>query len=327
MQLQMAMNKMNKKDIREREKENSSFVPVLVPPFPVNMLVELTNACNNRCIFCANRDMTRKIRHIDEGLLYRLLREAYSNGTREVGFYTIGEPFLSDNLADYVAEARKIGFTYIYISTNGILATPQRIMAVVDAGLDSIKFSINAATQENYHKIHGTDNFHKVYNNLKFLWEYRKKIGKRLCIYVSFILTQQNQHEFEQFRDLFGSLADNIYFYEVDDRHGIINDDIRVKKQDYAVWSCKLTIPCSMVFNRIHVTCEGYLTACCADYQNYLAVADLNTHSLKDAWQDEVFLDLRKRHLENKLQGVLCYNCLYGKKAKIKPLLPQCASV
>lgn len=323
----MVIDTINKSDIRERIEENKSFVPALIPPFPVKMLVELTNACNNKCIFCANRKMTRKIGHINEELLYRLLKEAHSQGTREVGFYTIGEPILSDNLANYVAEAKKIGFTYIYISTNGILVTPKRIAPIIDAGLDSIKFSINAATPKNYLKIHGTDNFHKVYNNLKSLWEYRKKTGKNLCIYISFILIKQNQHEFEQFKDLFGPFTDNIYFYEVDDWHGINNEEIRSKKQNNTVLRFNPTIPCSIVFNRIHVTCEGYLTACCADYQNYLAVTDLNTYSLKDAWQDEVFLDLRKRHLENNLKGLLCYTCLYGRNTRIKPLVPRYATL
>lgn len=38
---------------------------------------------------------------------------------------------------------------------------------------------------------------------------------------------------------------------------------------------------CPLTFNKLHITCEGYITACCADFQNYLAVADLNNTKLK----------------------------------------------
>ena len=35
--------------------------------------------------------------------------------------------------------------------------------------------------------------------------------------------------------------------------------------------------------------CEGYLTACCVDYQNYLTIADLNLVSIGDAWKSKAF--------------------------------------
>mgnify|MGYP005838086685 CR=1 FL=1 len=49
------------KDIRRRLVENQKHKATTPPPFPKNMLAELTNTCNHRCIFCANRKMTRLI--------------------------------------------------------------------------------------------------------------------------------------------------------------------------------------------------------------------------------------------------------------------------
>ncbi len=84
--------------------------------------------------------------------------------------------------------------------------------------------------------------------------------------------------------------------------------------------------PCSLPFNSIHVTYEGYLTACCIDFQNYLVVADLNRQKLKDAWLNEEFIELRQKHLEDKLDGTLCYNCLYNMEKNIKPVIPELAT-
>lgn len=304
-------------DFKNRLLSMSKFQRTITPPFPDNMLVELTNACNHRCMFCTNHKMTRPISWIDKSLLYRLLEEAYSLGTREVGFYTTGEPLLSKDLYLYVEKAKNIGFDYVFIATNGALARPDRIKPVIDAGLDSIKFSINAGTSSTYKTIHGKNDFDLVINNLKWISNYRTKIDHPLKLYVSYVITKQNQHEL--------SLLKNIISPYIDYMHAD-----QVGNQAYMIGNTKkssVKIPCSMLFNRVHITCEGYLTICCTDFQNYLVVADLNKSSLEDSWNNELFVEMRRRHLNNDVKGTLCYRCAYNKKTKIEPLFPQAATL
>ena len=80
----------------------------------------------------------------------------------QVGFYATGEPFILPDLADYIRNAKDIGYTYVYLTSNGALATPERVREVIDAGLDSIKFSINAPQKKLYKFIHGKDDFDTV---------------------------------------------------------------------------------------------------------------------------------------------------------------------
>jgi MoaA/NifB/PqqE/SkfB family radical SAM enzyme len=42
-----------------------------------NLLIEVTNACNNKCIFCANRLMERKKSLIDPELVEKVLVDSY----------------------------------------------------------------------------------------------------------------------------------------------------------------------------------------------------------------------------------------------------------
>ena len=146
-------------DLQERvnlKKAERGELYMLEPPFPyTNFLVETSNACNHECIFCAHQKMRRKAGKIDTLFLYDILRQAYELGTREVGFYATGEPFLVPELPDYVRKAKETGYEYVYLTSNGALATPEKIRAVIDAGLDSIKFSINAPNRELYKFIHG----------------------------------------------------------------------------------------------------------------------------------------------------------------------------
>ncbi len=311
------------KDIRTRIIDQSKFEESLKPAVPKNMLVELTNVCNHRCIFCTNRKMTRKKGYISETLLFKILSEAFSLGTSEVGFYTTGEPFMSKNLDKYVSEAKKIGFRYIYLTTNGELATPERLIPVMEAGLDSIKFSINAGSSKTYRKIHGSRNFNGVISNLTFLSEYRETNKLPFKIYVSCVITKQTSNEKEDLKWLVGSLVDDLVFIDVSNQGGMVPEANSLRVGDIPVREP----PCSMLFNRFHITWEGYLSACCVDFQNYLVVADLNKISLSEAWTNETFINLRGKHLTNNLEGTLCYNCLYNKTSPVTPLTPEYATI
>lgn len=315
------------KAMNEGMAENIQFIPEAIPPFPTKMLIELTNACNSRCIFCANRMMTRNIGSMREDFFGRIMREAYSLGVREAGLHATGEPFLSKSLPAFVREAKEIGFDYVFLTSNGALATPSRVVPVIEAGLDSIKFSINAGTSDTYKRVHGTDDFESVLQNLAFISNYKKLYGKPSRIYISFVVTKYSQGEIELFRELVRPLVDDVFFYDVGSSGGMMNNITRELRVEGDERKMDAKPPCSMVFNKVHVTWEGYMTACCVDYQNYLVVSDLNTVSMKSAWCSERFIDIRKRHLENNLEGTLCYNCLYEKSEKAYPLSPEHATL
>ncbi|MBU3190606.1 radical SAM protein [Clostridium bowmanii] len=297
----------------------------LIPPFPRNMLIELTNLCNHNCLFCANSKMTRKKGEINEEFLFRILKEAFEEGTEEVGFYATGEPFVSKNLALYVAKAKEIGYKYVYITTNGALATPKRSIAVIEAGVDSIKFSINAGTKETYKIIHGKDEFNIVLDNLKYISDYRKKNNKNFKIFVSSIVTKYSEDEEEALEEKLKNICDEVVFLNVANQGGMmyeINEKLALEDDKYSIKK----MPCSLPFNSLHVTYEGYLTACCIDFQNYLTVADLNKVSIKEAWNGKKLIELRRKHLEDSIEGTLCYNCIYNKNEYVEPLLPEHAT-
>ena len=182
---------MELQDRVDLKKADRSELYCLEPPFPrTNFLIETSNACNHSCIFCTHQKMRRKVGKIKPGIVNDILKQAYDLGTREVGFYATGEPFLVPELADYIIKAKEIGYEYVYLTSNGALATPERIRDVINAGLDSIKFSINAPEKDTYAFIHGKDDFDIVMSNLKYLYQYRNESGKKYKIFVTAILTR-----------------------------------------------------------------------------------------------------------------------------------------
>jgi organic radical activating enzyme len=315
----MTLN-INNFSIKERLREAKNLESVLStrPPFPKNILIEITNKCNHSCIFCAHSKMTRKKTKIDEELLHSILKQAKKLGTTEVGYYSSSEPFMDKNLIKYVRDAKKIGFEYVYVTTNGVLVTPEKSRAIIDAGIDSIKFSINAGTKESYKIIHGRDDFDKVIANLLHISEYRASLNRKIYFAISFLVTEKTKDECRPFKKKFGDLVDDIYFGITDNQQGYMIENKFVNQKKY--FSQTQETPCWLPFNRAHISAEGYLTLCCVDYQNYLAVADLSKVKLQEAWYSDIFVKMRKKHMNNDLVGTLCCNCILNEQHKIKPL-------
>mgnify|MGYP003118999645 CR=1 FL=1 len=286
----------------------------LFPSFPKTSLIELSNGCNHACIFCTNSRMERKVGRLSLETYEKFLKEASYLGLEEVGLYTTGEPFLMRNLDDYIKLAKKYEIKYVFITTNGALATPSRLVDAIESGLDSIKFSVNAGTRESYEMVHGKDDFDKVIENIKFLSNYRKEKDIDLKLMVSCVVTKEIEDEQDLLKDLILPYIDEIVFYGVNSQFGQSLDQIKLLKS-------KLSDdppppgeapPCAMVWNRVHLTREGYLTLCCADYENALVYADLNKTTLKESWHNATITNMRQSHKKQCLDGTLCKNCLYG---------------
>ncbi|MDR3165209.1 MAG: radical SAM protein [Synergistaceae bacterium] len=316
------MNLQERVSLKKADRED---LYCIEPPFPrTNFLIETSNACNHKCIFCAHQKMRRKVGKISPELVFNLLKQAYDLGTREVGFYSTGEPFLAPELPEYIKKAKEIGYEYVYLTTNGALATPERIRGVIDAGLDSIKFSINAPERKMYEFIHGKDDFDTVVEHLRYLNYYREQSNKKFKIFVTGILTRYTEDMKDDYFIVFKGLADEIVFKNVYNQGGYMPEvETLLKcKSDNETYR-----RCNLPFDAISVTYEGYLSVENADYENMLTVADLNKVTLKDAWYGEKMKKIRQAFIDDDLTGLICDGCVHHKvNYSAEPVTPEHSS-
>lgn len=317
------------KDIEERiNKITNNKDEKIYPSIPRNMLIECSNICNLSCIFCANRKMTRPKGKISLDFVKRILNEAFELGVKEVGYYTTGEPLINEELEKYIHIAKNKGYEYIYITTNGILANIERIKKLVKEGLNSIKFSINAINEKDYILIHGKNMYNLVMNNLKEVYKWRNDNNINLKIYVSYISTKYTEYDIETIENNFKEFCDKVLITNVRNQSGLVPEivgNLENKNESNKIKG-KRNLPCYYPFNTICITLEGYITACCTDFQNYLAYANLNKMSLKEAWYSSIITDLRKQHISGKLKNNLCYNCIYNSLKVPEPLKDDLAT-
>ena len=294
-----------------------------VPEFPKEIFLDLTSFCNHACVFCANPLIKNKTT-MEEEMVYRVLTEAYECGVTDLGLYATGESFLVRKLANYVGFAKNLGYRYLFITTNGALATPDRAKPVIDAGLDSLKFSISAGTKNTYKQIQGRDDFDLVLENLRWISRYREESQCDLKIYVTMVYTDKTRSEVEKLEELVRPFIDEWDPHELTNQCGNM-------PENNAIGSVGTENPrgrgqrrvCYQPFKGFTVTPEGTVSACVIDYSRDLVVGDLNQSTLTEIWEGEVYKKFRRRHLNRDLKGLICHNCMNNAHESVDPLMPE----
>lgn len=308
---------MNK--IVERISKTSNIQPELLsekPGFPRKAKIEVTTRCDLNCFFCSNTYKDVKKGDIDREFLFRILKELKELGVEEVGLFWLGESLLVKELDEYVAFAKKIGIEYVFITTNGRLATPERIKALFDSGLDSIKFSINAGSRVEYRNVCGVDAFDQVISNVRSAYTYRGR-RKKPAIYASTVFDPHRHNDYDSVNALIGSYVDEHYPLRLYGKYTFAGDND--KSPDAYTESAEgrtlaSMLPCWSLFTEPHISYDGYLSACYCDHDRGYYMGNLNEVSLTEAWHSEEFVRLRRCHLKRDVSRTVCERCIAYKK-------------
>lgn len=289
------------------------------PPCPKAVKIELTSRCNYRCAFCAHRLRQKDRRDMDWGFYTRIVKEMVEAGVEELGVFYIGESFLCDWLPDAISYAKNAGMKYVFLTTNGSLATPEKVSACMAAGLDSLKFSMNFSSLDQFDKVAQVKNeyFRQSIENIKATKKARDENGYKCIISASSIrFDGKQQEEMQAIVDEILPFVDTHYWLPLYGQM-MLESSERVKELGYIptagnqgrLEALRDPLPCWTAFTEGHITAEGYLSACCFDAGNAWNMGDLNQMSFMEAWNSEPFKKLRAAHLAKNVKGTACEKC------------------
>ncbi len=151
--------------------------PPALAQYPVELYLEVTNRCNLKCRTCpqyfgmpeAFFDMSMdQVRQITDQMP-RIDR---------VVMHGIGESLLNPILPDAVAHLKGRG-SYVLMNSNGTTLKPRRSEAVIRAGIDEIRISIDAATSETYRHVRGSKSFDQILRNIEWVTQIKLQLGMR----------------------------------------------------------------------------------------------------------------------------------------------------
>lgn len=256
-------------------------------PFPYIVDMELTNFCNNQCIFCGQQTMTRPKGFMSEEVFKKAVDECkkYNAPIRLIRW---GEPFLHPKIIDFCQyiKAKKLP---LHITNNGLAIKPEDMKAIIDMEVDSIIFSFQGATKIEYEKMRNNKLYDVLVSKiLKFI----KIRGKKLkpYVHISTTVTNESPGQIDKFVKRWLKIVDSVGVGRTN-LSKLSADQIKsmavlgklelLKKQETIA---KKYVPCTEVYQKLSVDWDGKVSACCGDYDNYLTVGDIKNDTLYNIW-------------------------------------------
>jgi len=292
-----------------------------LPP-PKSMKIELVPRCNYKCKYCSYP--TRKVQptsDMDWLLFKKITKEARQLGVEEIGVFYIGESFMNHRLLVKAIKylKQKLKYPYVFITTNGSLASPDKVEACMKEGLDSLKWSCNMADEKQFEHLAGASSkcFNLLKQNIKSAFNIRKEKGYKTTLSASSVKYDEEQLEkMKPFIEEIKPYVDEHYWLPLYSAGGAEKKkEKELGMKPIAGNTGRLDnpsepLPCWTAFTSAHVLYDGRLSACCLDGTGGWIMGDLKTQSLMEAWNSEKFVKLRKKHLAKDVTGTICQKCI-----------------
>lgn len=294
-----------------------------VCPKPKSVKIELTNRCNYLCSFCSLRTReTPGHQDMSKEAFMQVVDEAAAAGVEEVGVFYLGESFSNPALLVWAIEYAKTKVPYVFLTTNGSLASPEHVHRCMAAGLDSLKFSINAATDEQFEAIMGvkSKNFHRALGNLQAARRIRDMYGYKTRISASYIAYDgEHRMKMQTLLDAYvRPFADDVYALplygmslradEIEAATGYRPTHGNMGRLDEKTGlPNRPGLPCWSLFKEAHVRIgeDGHpeMAACCFGADNRFDVGDISKMGFMGAWNSEPMRKMREAQLRTLTEG------------------------
>ncbi|MGA7334796.1 MAG: radical SAM protein, partial [Pseudolabrys sp.] len=142
---------------------------------PVCLYLEVTNRCNLLCTTCPRTYEELEPPADMSWDLFRSIVDQASGLARAV-LHGVGESMLVANLPEMVRYLKDRS-VYVLFNTKGTLLSERHGRALIDAGLDELRVSLDASTRESFKVIRGRDYFGRIIRNVRAFRELQEREG------------------------------------------------------------------------------------------------------------------------------------------------------
>jgi sulfatase maturation enzyme AslB (radical SAM superfamily) len=271
------------------------------PRLPDIVQIESTNICNAKCVFCPRDEMHRRQGVMEMDLFKKIVDECAALGITHVRVHNYGEPFLDRQLVEKVRYAKQKGIQEVGMISNGSLITEDLARGMIDAGLDAINISVDAAGKEVFERTRLNLDYDTVTGNVRTLARLRKESGRTHPKLILSFVRQNNSADEQAFIEEWSQVADKIHITDLHNWAGTLNSKSEVNYPCYRLW---------LTFT---VLWDGRVSLCCADFDGRHVLGDLRTSTIAQVWNSPAYRAARKQHLESGGPEI-CRTCDLPKK-------------
>jgi Radical SAM superfamily/Iron-sulfur cluster-binding domain len=263
--------------------------------------IESTNICNAKCVFCPRDEMHRRQGVMDLDLFKKVVDECAELGITHVRVHNYGEPFLDRQLVEKVRYAKQKGIKEVGMISNGSLITEEIARGMIEAGLDAINISVDAAGKDVFERTRVNLDFDEVTGNIRTLARLRREMGRTHPKLILSFVRQGNTADEQAFIREWSAIADKIHITDLHNWAGTLNHQSDVRFPCYRLW---------LTFT---VLWDGRVSLCCADFDGRNLLGDLRTNTIKEIWNSPAYRAVRRQQLESGGPAI-CRSCDLPKK-------------
>jgi len=289
---------------------------------PFFLSVEIANFCNLHCPECpvGLRKISRNEKKLFDFDLFKRIIDDLHSQLISVILYFQGEPFLNNQLIDYIQYAHKSNI-YTSTSTNGQFITKDNAKDLVKSGLDKIIFSVDGVSQETYEKYRVGGSLEKTIDGIRDIIGWKNELKSLTpLVEMQFLVLKTNEHQLKEMRQLAKSLnVDRLTFKTAqlyDFAHG---NELMPSKSRYSRYSKgkdgKFSIKsrqpnrCWRLWSGAVVNVYGEVLPCCFDKASEHSFGNVNEQSFPACWHSKNATGFREKILQNRKQFEMCRNC------------------
>ena len=294
-------------------------------PSPLVIFVEPTNLCNLKCVFCPTSDekLLKEVGRPKGSMPLELFQKIVDDckafkgqdGNPGINVFYVhkdGEPLLHKNIVEMISYAKKANIAKeIRLITNGLFLSPEMNRRLVDSGLDWIRISVNAMTDEKYAQLCGTAvSVKKLAENVKDLFLCRK--GNLPFMIAKMIDVNRTEEEKRLFYETFQEICDVCSIEEVGgwSTTGDRDFTLGIKNDSRNGIQHRERFVCPVPFYSLSVNFNGKVGVCCYDWAHQTIVGDAVKESLQDIWNGDRMYEFRMHHLNHKRELIpACREC------------------
>jgi MoaA/NifB/PqqE/SkfB family radical SAM enzyme len=227
-----------------------------------------------------------------------LVDQAKTLGVKTVSPFGFGEPILDSDIIAKIVYCTEQGMK-TFITTNASLLNLDIGTGLLKAGLSHIRFSVHGLF-ENYEKVHRGLKFNEVIRNIfNFIKINKVKFNSACKVDVSVI--PMHGETIDEIVAFWGDKVDGIEVWQPHNFGG----GREYRKVERRLKTCGRPFSGSP----IQIQADGTMIVCCFDSNGELTVGDTYKESIEDILNGDRFNEIRRKHTEGNLTGLICDRC------------------
>ena len=291
--------------------------------WPGALLIDITNRCNAKCVWCPNPDLTN-VGAMDMDV-YRKIIDDYGSRGGVLTFGTFGEPLMDKHMKkriEYLKCYPKIH--KIEILTNGFFLNENIVPTIIEngVGVDISLDELDKQTFEDVKKMSFDIVRDNIVNFLKANSEATKPVP--VNIRIKTMKTVEETLEQELFKVItsydcsvvLNSIDDNI----ISNWAGKLDKESFIKEYEISTnnktqfthkrFNQTNIAPCAQLWKWMVVYWDGSVVLCCADMFSQAIVGDLKLNSIAEVWNGSQMKGHRDQMINRKrFEVVICQDC------------------